>query len=201
MNWFDLAIIVLLFIAFIKGYKKGLINQLVLLASIVLAAIFGGSLAAKILPWINDTLNLSPAISGVLSFVIAFGAISAVISLAGTLLQKLINVIFLSFFNRILGSIVAVATMMVFLSIVLNLVLMLDTKGSIIKEEIKEDSFFFERVEAVVPAIVPYLNKEFLEDYIPENYRKEIESKSDSIFRSLPDKIDSTFQQQHFNVN
>lgn len=200
MNWFDLFVIVLLIIAFIRGYRKGLIMQLVGLASIVLAAIFGGNLAAKILPWINETLNLSPGFAGVLSFVIAFGIIASVISLIGVLLQKFIDVVFLSFFNRILGSVIAIGTMMVFLSIILNLVLMLDTNESFIKEEIKEESFFFERVEAVVPAIVPYLNQDFMEDYIPENYRKEIESKSDSIYRNIPGIIDSTFQQKHFNV-
>lgn len=203
MNWFDILISVLLLIAFINGYRRGLIMQLVGLATIVLAAIFGGKLAATILPELNRLINLAPDVARVLSFVLAFALIAVGISLIGRLLERFINVVFLSFINRIIGAIVAVGTMMVFLSVLLNLVLMLDQKDTLISREVKEDSFFFHRVEAVVPAIVPYLNKEFWEEYVPEKYREEIENKPDSIYKALPSgaPIDSLFQQRHFNVD
>ncbi len=54
---------------------------------------------------------------------------------------------------------------------------MLDKNELIIKKNIKEESFFFERVEVVLPAIVPYIDKEFSDGYVPEKYRKEIEKK------------------------
>lgn len=203
MNWFDLVTLILLLIALLKGYRKGFIMQLVGLAVIVLAAIFGGNLAATILPEIDRFLDISPDLARVLSFLIAFGLIAVVISIIGRLIQKFVEVVFLNFINRLLGSIIAVGTMMVVLSIILNLVLMLDKSENIITKEIKQDSFFFERVKAVVPAVVPYLNKEYWEEYIPENYRKEIENNSDSLLNNTPGlyNIDSTFQQQHFKLD
>lgn len=177
MNWFDLTTLILLLVALVKGYRKGFIMQLVGLTVIVLAAIFGGKLAETILPEINRFLDISSNLARVLSFLIAFGLIAVVISIIGRLIQKFVDVVFLSFFNRILGSVIAVGTMMVVLSIVLNLVLMLDKRENMISNEIRKESFFFERVETVVPAIVPYLDKEFWEEYVPENYRKEIEEK------------------------
>ncbi len=203
MNWFDLLTGILLLIAFINGYRKGLIMQLVGLATLVLAAIFGGRLAGRILPEIHRLMELSPNVARVLSFVLAFALIAIVLSLIGRLIQKFIDVVFLSFINRLLGSVIATGTMMLLLSIILNLVLMLDKNQTVITREIRTESFFFKRVEAVVPAIVPYMNKEFWEDYIPKNYREELERKSDSIYQSLPEgnRIDSTFQQHHFNVN
>ncbi|NLY25313.1 MAG: CvpA family protein, partial [Bacteroidales bacterium] len=183
MNWFDILIGILLLIAVINGYRKGLIMQLVGLATIVLAAIFGGRLAERILPEIIGWINLSPEAARVLSFVFAFALIAIVLSLVGRLLQKFIDVVLLSFFNRLLGAVIAAGTMMLFLSILLNLVLMLDKTGMVIKKEIREDSFFFGRVEAVVPAIIPSLNQEFWNAYVPENYREEIDKKSDSIYQ------------------
>ncbi|HBG57810.1 CvpA family protein [Proteiniphilum sp. UBA1028] len=202
-NWFDILTGILLLIAFINGYRKGLIMQLVGLATIVLAAIFGGQLAEKILPEINRLMEMSPNAARVLSFVLAFALIAIVLSLIGKLIQKFIDVVFLSFINRLLGSVIAVGTMMLFLSILLNLVLMLDKNETIIKKNIREESFFFKRVEAVVPAIVPYMDKELWEDYIPRKYREELERKADSIYQSLPDsnRIDSVYQQRHFNIN
>ncbi|MDD4440229.1 MAG: CvpA family protein [Tissierellia bacterium] len=203
MNWFDLTTLILLLVALVKGYRKGFIMQLVGLAVIVLAAIFGGKLAETILPEINRFLDISYNLARVLSFLIAFGLIAVVISIIGRLIQKFVDVVFLSFFNRVLGSVIAVGTMMVVLSIVLNLVLMLDKRENMISSEIRKESFFFERVETVVPAIVPYLDKEFWEEYVPENYRKEIEEKSDSLLKNIPgiNNIDSTFQKRHFKVD
>lgn len=203
MNWFDLTTLILLLVALVKGYRKGFIMQLVGLAVILLAAIFGGKLAEIILPEINRFMDITPSFARALSFLIAFGLIAVVISLVGRLIEKFAEVVLLSFVNRLLGSVIAVGTMMVVLSIVLNLVLMLDKRENMISNEIRKESFFFERVETVVPAIVPYLDKEFWEEYVPENYRKEIEEKSDSLLKNIPgiNNIDSTFQKRHFKVD
>lgn len=193
MNWFDLVILFLLLIALVNGYRKGLVQQLVGLAIILLSAIFGGRLASYILPELYRFLELSPDLARVLSFVLAFAIIAIVISLIGKIIQKLLSVILLSTVNRILGSIIAVGTLMFILSITLNLVLVLDKNETLISEEIKRDSFFFERVEAIVPAVVPYLNKELWE-FVPKNYREEIENKSDSIFQNTPKTKDIEIQ-------
>lgn len=203
MNWFDLLIALLLLIAFVNGYRKGLIMQLVGLATLVLAAIFGGRLAEKILPEIHRLIEISPDAARVLSFVLAFALIAIVLSLVGKLIQKFIDVVLLSFINRLSGAVIALGTMMLLLSIILNLVLLLDKEQVVIKKEIREESFFFERVEAVVPALVPYLNQALWDGFIPEKYREEIEKKSDSLYQSLPDSnpIDSAYQQRYFDVN
>lgn len=193
MNWFDLTVGILLLIAFINGYRKGLIMQLVGLATIILAAVFGGRLAQTILPQINRIIDLSPEVARVLSFILAFVAIAVGLSLVGRLLQRFIDIVFLSFINRLLGAVIAAGTMMVFLSIILNLVLMLDLNQQVINKKTKEESFFFERVEAVVPAIVPYLQPQLWDEIVPEKYREEIEKKSEPV-------IDSTYQQRYFNV-
>lgn len=202
INWFDLVVLILLFIALIKGYRRGFVMQLVGLAVIVLGAIYGGKLAETILPEINRLLDITPNFARVLSFILAFGLIGVVISLIGRLIEKFVDMLFLSFLNRLLGSVISVGTMMVALSIILNLVLMLDKNQNIITNEIRQVSFFFERVEAVAQRIVPYLNKEFWEEYVPENYSKEFREKSDSLLNNMPGfiNIDSTFQQQHFKV-
>lgn len=201
MNWFDLIVLILLLISVINGYRKGLIGQLVGLAIILLSAIFGGNLATYILPILNDYLDLPANLSRALSFLIAFATIAIVISIIGKIIQKLLNIVLLGFVNRMLGSIIAIGTLMFGLSIILNLVLMIDKKENLISKEIKEESFFFERVEAVVPAMVPFLDKELWE-IVPKDYREEIEKKSDSIYQNTPRgvEIDSVFQKEHFNV-
>lgn len=203
MNWLDLTVSVFLVIALVNGYRKGLVMQLAELSAVVLAAIFGGKLADRILPELLRLFELSPNVARALSYIVAFIAIAIVISFIGRLIQKFLDAIFLSFINRLLGSIIAMGTTMILLSILLNLVLMLDPHENVIKKRIKEESFFFERVEAVVPAIVPYLDKGMWEEYVPEKYREEIESKSENLRPFLPDslQVDSVYQQRYFDVD
>ena len=96
MNWFDLTTLILLLVALVKGYRKGFIMQLVGLTVIVLVAIFGGKLAETICE-INRFLDISSNLARVLSFLIAFGLIAVVISIIGRLIQKFVDVVFLSF--------------------------------------------------------------------------------------------------------
>lgn len=203
MNWFDFTAGIFLIIALINGYRKGIVMQLVGFSTIILAAIFGGRLATIILPELNKLLDISPNVAHVLSYIFAFVAIAIVISLIGRAINKFIDVVHLSFINRVFGSVISIATTMVLLSIVLNLVLTLDPEEKLIKKETKESSYLFKPVESVVPAIVPYLNKDVWNKYVPEKYRDEIERKSDSLQQYPPDavQVDSNFQQRHFNVD
>ncbi|MEA4903726.1 MAG: CvpA family protein [Petrimonas sp.] len=196
LNWFDLLVLIFLIVAFINGYRKGLVSMLVGLATVVLAAVFAGKLADSLLPHIQKLFGSSPQVATVLSYVAAFLAIGAVVSMIGFLVQKLFESVNLNFFNRILGSIVSIGTTVVVLSILLNLILMLDRKEKIIKSDIKQKSFFYERVRVAVPAIVPYLDKETWEEYVPEKYREQLEN---NIGTGQP--IDSAFQKKYFETD
>lgn len=202
LNWFDLIILIFLLIALINGYRKGLVMMLVGLATVILAAIFGGKLAVRILPELQKLFDISPQLANVLSYVAAFLAIAIVLGIVGFVVQKIFESVNLNFVNRILGSVVSMGTTMLILSILLNLVLMLDSEERIIKPEVKEKSFFYERVQVVVPAIVPYLDKKVWEDYVPEKYRKQVESyNSESVEPGIGHPIDSAFQRKYFEID
>ena len=202
-NWFDLTVGILLLIAVINGYRKGLIMQLVGLAILLLSVIFGGRVAEMILPHLTGWINLSPEAARVLSFLLAFAAIAIALTLVGKLIQRFFDLVLLSFLNRLGGAVIAAGTMMLFLSVLLNLVLLLDRSETVINPQIKQDSFFYSRVEAVVPAIVPHLNSRFWNEYVPKSYREEIEKKSDSLYQSIPEgqPVDSSYQKRYFEVN
>ena len=174
MNWLDIVIGFFLLIAFIDGYRKGLIMQLVILAGVLIAVIFSGKLAEVIMPVLERITNYTPETLHVASYILAFIAIALVAILVGRLVETIINVIFLGFFNRLLGGVIAMATTVIIFSLAINLLLILDTNEQIFNEQTRNNSFFFERVEVVVPAIVPHLNQELWEQHLPEWYREEV---------------------------
>jgi membrane protein required for colicin V production len=176
--------------------------MLVGLATVILAAVFAGKLAVTVLPYLQKTFDFSPQVTHVLSYVAAFLAIAAVVSLIGFLVQKVFESVNLNFINRILGGVVSMGTTVVVLSILLNLILMLDGEEKIIKPNIKQKSFFYEKVRVAVPAIVPYLNKEMWEEFVPEKYRKQIENSGSINYDTENGQpIDSAFQKKYFETD
>ena len=202
LNGFDLIILIFLLVAFVNGYRKGLVMMLIGLATVILAAVFAGKLAVTVLPYLQKTFDFSPQVTHVLSYVAAFLAIAAVVSLIGFLVQKVFESVNLNFINRILGGVVSMGTTVVVLSILLNLILMLDGEEKIIKPNIKQKSFFYEKVRVAVPAIVPYLNKEVWEEFVPEKYRKQIENSGSINYDTENGQpIDSAFQKKYFETD
>ncbi len=202
LNWFDILILIFLLVAFINGYRKGLVMMLVGLATVILAAVFAGKLAVIVLPYLQNMFDFSPQVANVLSYVVAFLGIAIIVSIIGYLVQKIFESVNLNFINRILGSVVSIGTTVVVLSILLNLILMLDPGEKIIKPDVKKESFFYEKIRVVVPAIVPYLNKEVWEEYVPEKYRKQIESSGNTNNNTgTGQPIDSTFQRKYFETD
>lgn len=190
-NWFDIITIFLLIFALIKGYKKGLIMQIAGLVTIILSAIFGGKVAKIIQPYLQNFFqDLPNNIATVISYAVAFVCIGLIISLIARAIQNLFKAVNLSFINRILGGVISLSTTMIVLSLIINLVLLVDFREKIIKPNIKETSFFYKPVQSIIPAIVPYLNKDALEKLAPKDNKI-----------TNPIKIDSVFQQKHFETD
>ena len=175
MSWFDIIISLVLLGAFVRGLQKGLVLQLTRFAAIILAAIFAGMVAQRILPFLLKTINISLNLAGVVSYILAFIVIVFAINFIGKMIHSLFKALHISFLNKIMGAIVGVAGAMIVLSILLNLAVMLDLDEELISNKTKTDSLLYSTVQVVVPAIVPYLNRELWDKYIPD-YLKEDDS-------------------------
>lgn len=180
MNWFDIIISLLLLAAFVRGIQKGLVMQLAGFAAIILGAIFAGKAAKIMLPFLLNTINISLNVAVVISYIIAFTLIVFGVKLIGKLLQSLFEALHISFINKILGAMVGLATAMVILSIIINLAILVDPEEEVITSKIKTESYFYHRVQILVPIIVPYLNKDLWEQNIPEKYRPKIDEDNQS---------------------
>ena len=173
MNWFDIAILLVFFIAFIRGGQRGLTMQLAGLVAIIIGAIFAGKAADILLPYLLKTINISTYLAIVLSYVFAFLIIVFAIKLLGKMLHTLIEALHIGFLNKIIGAIVGVISASFVLSILLNLAVVLDPKEKVVTSNIKSNSYFFTKIEKVVPVIVPYLKKEVWEKYIPKQLKED----------------------------
>lgn len=179
LNWFDIVVAIALIISFFNGLQKGLVLQLFNLAGLLIAIVFAGQAANYILPWLIEITGFALNVASVLSYIISFGLIMALAGLVGAVINNFLKAINLNFLNKLLGGVASIAISIIILSLILNLVLMIDTKRTIIKDEVRENSFFYEHIRVVVPLIVPYLDKDIWEERIPE-LKEKIEKKREN---------------------
>ncbi len=171
LNWFDIFMAIALIVAFASGFRQGLIRQLINFVGLIFAIVFAGQLAKIILPWFLQITKMPHNIVSVISYLSAFAIIMAIISLCGSVIHKLVTIVHLGFFNKLLGSVVSMGIAAVILSLILNMLLILDPKEKIINKETKQNSFFYKRIQIVVPTFVPYINGEVWKQYIPGEYK------------------------------
>jgi membrane protein required for colicin V production len=108
MNLLDLGIIILLGLITVRGYYRGLFQELAVLVGVV-----GGVVAAAHLylrlgellrPWITD-----PLYARWIAFAVVFVAVYWLTRLAAHFIQRLLYHLYLDFFDRILGGSFALA--------------------------------------------------------------------------------------------
>lgn len=157
VNYIDLIIIAILAFSAIMGLWKGFIRQLFGLIALFLglycAFHFSGFVASSILRWIDTnetTVNI-------LSFAITFIAVLIGVVFVGKIAEKLIKVITLGLFNRLIGFLFAIAKSAFILSVFIWLLQALDELWSFFPHNDCGQSVLFAPIAKLAPAVFPYL--------------------------------------------
>ena len=107
LNWFDIALIVIMLWSALSGLKSGLARVVVGFVAAILGLVCGfwfyRMLAARLMPWVKVT-----TVASMLGFLLIFISVLILGSLVSTLLSRVFNWIGLSWFNRVLGGIAGI---------------------------------------------------------------------------------------------
>jgi len=155
VNWLDIIIIVLCVAGLVKGLFDGMIKQVVALFALIL----GIYLCSGVASWLHSFLvqvewfpaNTVIPISYFLGFVLIVGIVLA----AGNVIHRLISVTPLSIINHLTGGIIGLILTILFISVVLNLLEVVDHSSSIIPQEIKVESRFYLIIKNIINNVLP----------------------------------------------
>ena len=108
MNLLDLGIIILLGLITLRGYYRGLFQELAVLVGVVGGVVVAAHtylrLAGWLQPWITD-----PQHARWIAFAVVFVAVYWLTRLAAHFIQRLLYHLYLDFFDRLLGGVFALA--------------------------------------------------------------------------------------------
>ena len=172
---FDIIFILIFCWAAFKGFSKGFILQAASLAALLLGIYgsikFSGFIAARILERTNQLGEYVPLIS----FAITFIAIVVAIHFLARLAEKLLEMIALSFVNRIFGVFFNLIKYAFIISTILVVMNRIDRNIHLLPAEKINESRLYKPLSSLAPMIFPYLHFEINHSPdLPDEYREEI---------------------------
>ncbi|MDR0756377.1 MAG: CvpA family protein [Tannerella sp.] len=155
MNWLDIVILSLAGIGLIKGLFDGIIKQ----AASLLAVIAGIYLCAGSAEWTRGYLTksewFSPQMTVMISYISGFLLIVGFIILAGIIIHRVISVTPLSILNHMAGGLLGFLMMILFMSLVLNVIEMFDHTSALLSQETKVESHLYFYIKSIIPTLFP----------------------------------------------
>jgi membrane protein required for colicin V production len=157
MNYIDMFILVLLAFAIYRGYTRGFIMQLSLLAALSIGIIAALKLSGFTARQIEGHVQISSESLYLVSVGITFAIVFVGVNLLGKLVEKVVESAELSFLNRIMGVVFGVAKVVLISGVILVYVNRVDRRVSILPKYSREHSLFYKPFTTVVKAIFPSL--------------------------------------------
>lgn len=151
----DIVLLVLAVVGFAKGLFDGVIKQVVSLIALVVAIFFCGKVAAWLKGYIMALGWFPEEGTTILSYVAGFLLIVGVFILAGEIVTRIIGATPLSVINHLCGGLFGLLVILVFTSLLLNMLEFVDKGSVLLPRQAKVESRFYYSVRQIVPTIFP----------------------------------------------
>lgn len=161
MNVLDIVILILFLPGIIRGVSKGFIEQAVSLAGIVASVWMATRFSSIVCEKLKDYINVSETVLSIISFIIILVAVSIVVLLIAKLITGLIKMANLSWVNRLLGFIFAIALSAVVIGLVIILFDTVNVKFELVKSPVLTESVLYGALKDLGYAVFPYLKELF----------------------------------------
>lgn len=156
MNYLDIIIAIILLVFGVRGLFRGLILEVVAILAFGVGLYGAMHFSDFTAEHLQDFMDIDPHYINTVAFVLTFIVLVVLVNLLGRLVKKLVKELNLGFFDKLggflFGSLKGVLLCSTFVLVLNNL-----QWTGIVKEEVREESFLYKRVEETVP----YLYKGF----------------------------------------
>ena len=153
----DIILLVCFIPALISGISKGLVEQIVGLASLVLGAWLAFRFSARLSVWLAPYMNLEEKLLHVVSFAIILILTIVVLFLIGKLLTGLLKMADLGWINRAFGFIFAIFKTALLLGLLITVFEGLNDKWDFVKPEVLAESPVYIALKGFALKVFPYL--------------------------------------------
>ncbi|MFH1121640.1 MAG: CvpA family protein [Bacteroidota bacterium] len=157
MNYIDIIILVFIVLAAFKGFSKGLVIGIASLAGLVLGIIFSLRYAGLLAENLQPMFGSNSKFISIAAYVICFVLVVLFVHIIGKSVEKVIEIAALGLVNRLAGALFGVAKVILVFSAFFFLLKIADPGSQMIRPETMQKSFFYKRLEGLLPSLLPFL--------------------------------------------
>ena len=183
MNYLDIIIAIVLFLFGFKGFRKGLIIEVVTLLAFgvgIYGAMHFSDFTAE---HMQEVMEINPKYLNTIAFVLTFILLVIAVNMIGKAVTEMVKAMNLSFFNKLCGFVFGAAKGVLLCSI---LVLVLNNFQliGVVKPEVREQSKLYPFIEETVPYV--YRGFDLVKDYAKEMIPEEQEEQEEENEKTEP---------------
>jgi membrane protein required for colicin V production len=157
MNYIDIIIGVLLFLAAINGFRRGFISEVASLAALIFG-IWGAIEFSYITSdFLVEKFHLETEYLNIISFIVTFAVIVILIHIIGSSLTKFMEIAMMGFINKMAGLLFGFLRSALIISILLLVLNHIDNEIKILPEKAKRESQLYEPVKNFAPSLLPFV--------------------------------------------
>ena len=165
MNYLDIIIAIILFLFGFKGFRKGLIIEVVTLLAFAVGIYGAMHFSDFTAAHLQDFMEINPKYLNTIAFVLTFILLVVLVNLIGRWITNLVKAMNLSFWNKLGGFVFGVAKGVLLCSILVMVLNNFQLIG-VVKPEVREQSKLYPFIEETVPYV--YRGFDLVKDYAKE---------------------------------
>lgn len=161
MTTLDIILLVCFLPGLIRGLSKGFLEQVIMLAGVVLGVWAAFHFSTFACAWLKPYLDVSEKALTIVSFTLILLAVIVLAFLAAKALTKLVELVLLDWLDKTLGFVFALSVNALFIGICIILFDTLNVKFEFVKPEILESSVVYSALKDLSYLVFPYLKQLF----------------------------------------
>lgn len=164
MNVVDILLLLPLLYGCIQGFRHGVVSEIGSFLSIIIgiyvARFWAPDLSVLIVNWFDCQQQIAIVVAYIVAFII--GALG--IRLLAYLISKLLDIVKIGWINKLIGAAFGTFKWLLILSLVLNLLSMINSYAPIIQTNTIQQSKLYRPIENTLKNTLPFLNFEKLQE-------------------------------------
>jgi len=132
MNYIDYTILAVIAFFAIRGLFRGLLNEVFGLVGILLSVLLATKMMSDAANWLDQFVDIPPALSTILGFILVFAAVQLAIQFLNHVLQKIVKLTFLSAIDKLAGGLFGLLKGAMIISLLTMLVALLPMSENLI---------------------------------------------------------------------
>ena len=172
MNYLDIIIAIILLLFGVKGFRTGLIIEVVTLLAFAVGIYGAMHFSDFTAEHLKEFMEINPKYLNTTAFVLTFILLVILVNIIGRMVTKLIQAMNLGFFNKLGGALFGMAKGVLLCSIMVMVLNNFQLIG-IVKPEVREQSKLYPYIEETVPYV--YRGFDLVKGYVNDLQNEEEE--------------------------